>query len=230
MISYNKLWKLLEQKGFSSTYWTRNQGINPRTISRMKRGEAITTKTIDDFCRILECQPGEILSYECAPQKPLQELTQEEYEKYIIDTLKNYARDLTWDEFNAIGLLYQLAKDHAALRKNSEYWNTTIENSDVWNSMIADSPKSPEDIDIESILREINYKAENIFWEKLSRDDIIKILNGIIVMEKYSDTQIEFKVSGIRFASSLDLAQKWEEHHPKDYVLKYNSKGYPYAE
>ena len=63
MISYNPLWKTLNKKGFSTYDLIYKQGINANTIHRMKHGEAVTTKTIDELCFILKCSVSEIIEY-----------------------------------------------------------------------------------------------------------------------------------------------------------------------
>ena len=39
------------------------QGFSANTINRMKHGEAITTKTIDELCFVLKCQVSDIVEY-----------------------------------------------------------------------------------------------------------------------------------------------------------------------
>jgi len=47
MISFNKLWKTMEEKGFS-TYTLREKcGIDSKTVRRLKANENVETKTID---------------------------------------------------------------------------------------------------------------------------------------------------------------------------------------
>ena len=63
-ISYNKLFALLESKRHSATYWLRQQGIHPATVNKLRKNERINSDTINELCRLLNCQPGDIMEYE----------------------------------------------------------------------------------------------------------------------------------------------------------------------
>ncbi|WP_050698965.1 helix-turn-helix domain-containing protein [Anaeromassilibacillus senegalensis] len=62
MIIFNRLFELLPQKGHS-TYTLRKNGISANTINRMRNNEAVTTKTIDELCNLLDCKPEEIMEH-----------------------------------------------------------------------------------------------------------------------------------------------------------------------
>lgn len=63
-IKYDKLFKLFEEKGIT-TYRIRKENIvSQGTLTKMKNGSgSIDTRTIDKICRVLNCQPGDILEY-----------------------------------------------------------------------------------------------------------------------------------------------------------------------
>ena len=63
MISYAPLWATLNKKGVTTYDLIYKQGINANTIHRLKHGEAITTKTLDELCFILKCSVSDILEY-----------------------------------------------------------------------------------------------------------------------------------------------------------------------
>lgn len=70
-IKYDKLFKLLESKGYSSTYWLRQHGVHPATVNKLRKGERVNTDTISLLCHLLDCQPGDIMEYvPDAPDKP----------------------------------------------------------------------------------------------------------------------------------------------------------------
>lgn len=62
-IKYDKLFKLLEKRGYSLTYWLRQNGIHPATVAKLRKNERINTDTINSLCRLLNCQPGDIMEY-----------------------------------------------------------------------------------------------------------------------------------------------------------------------
>lgn len=63
MISYENLWKVMKEKEVSQYALIKRYGISPGQITRLKRNESVSTHTIEMFCRILQCQPGDIMEY-----------------------------------------------------------------------------------------------------------------------------------------------------------------------
>lgn len=69
MISYEKLWKMMKIRGVSQYALIKTYHISPGQITRLKRNESVSTHTIDTFCRILDCQVEDIMSY--IPDAPI---------------------------------------------------------------------------------------------------------------------------------------------------------------
>lgn len=63
MISYEPLWATLNRRDMSTYDLIYKYGMSANTIHRMKHGEVITTKTLDDLCFILNCSVSEVLEY-----------------------------------------------------------------------------------------------------------------------------------------------------------------------
>lgn len=63
MISFDKLWKTMENKGVSAYYLRENAGIDSKTVRRLKAGENIETKTLDKLCTALNCRLEDIAEY-----------------------------------------------------------------------------------------------------------------------------------------------------------------------
>ena len=63
-IKYDKLFALLAERGYSSTYWLRNQGLSPTIVNKLRKNERINTDTINRLCSLLKCQPGDIMEFE----------------------------------------------------------------------------------------------------------------------------------------------------------------------
>ncbi|WP_258107237.1 helix-turn-helix domain-containing protein [Christensenella minuta] len=63
MISYAPFYKTLLSKGITEYQLIFRHGFSANILHRMKHGEAISTKTLDTLCFILNCQVGEILEY-----------------------------------------------------------------------------------------------------------------------------------------------------------------------
>lgn len=62
-ISFKKLENLLNEKGKKWQY-LRDSGISPGIVAKMKNKSGHTdTRTIQKICRLLSCQPGDIMQY-----------------------------------------------------------------------------------------------------------------------------------------------------------------------
>ena len=63
MIKFDKLFAKLEAEGKSSVYWLRSEGMHPAVVNKLKKNEQVTTGTINQLCKLLHCQPGDIMEY-----------------------------------------------------------------------------------------------------------------------------------------------------------------------
>ncbi len=65
MIKVN-LGVVMEKRGISSKELAKEIGITPTNLSILKTGKAkgIRFATLNKLCQILNCQPGDILSYD----------------------------------------------------------------------------------------------------------------------------------------------------------------------
>lgn len=63
MISYRPFYDTLIEKDITEYALIFKHGISANTLHRMKHGEAITTKTLDVLCEVLECAVSDILEY-----------------------------------------------------------------------------------------------------------------------------------------------------------------------
>ena len=62
-IKYDKLLKLMEEKGVTSYTIKKDNIIGQATFKKIKEGGDIDTRTIDKLCKLLNCQPGDIMEY-----------------------------------------------------------------------------------------------------------------------------------------------------------------------
>ncbi|MDR1538913.1 MAG: helix-turn-helix domain-containing protein [Clostridiales bacterium] len=60
-IRYNRLWKLLIDKGMSKTDLKHTSVISTTSIAKMGKGENITTDVILKICNALDCGTDEIM-------------------------------------------------------------------------------------------------------------------------------------------------------------------------
>ena len=61
MISYKPFYETLFRRNFTEYQLTHHHGVSANTLHRIKKGEAITTKTIDTLCDILNCEVQDII-------------------------------------------------------------------------------------------------------------------------------------------------------------------------
>ncbi|MCI9127433.1 MAG: helix-turn-helix domain-containing protein [Eubacterium sp.] len=64
MISYKPFYDTLLKKNITEYYLIFKEGISANTLYRMKKGEPITTKTLDTLCFILDCEVSDILYHD----------------------------------------------------------------------------------------------------------------------------------------------------------------------
>lgn len=63
MISYDNLWNVMKKKGITQYTLIKKYKVSPGQITRLKRNESVSTHTIDSFCKILDCEVGDIMRY-----------------------------------------------------------------------------------------------------------------------------------------------------------------------
>ena len=64
MISYKPFYDTLFQKGLTEYYLIYKQGFSANTLYRIKKGMAISTKTLDALCYALDRQVQDIIQFE----------------------------------------------------------------------------------------------------------------------------------------------------------------------
>lgn len=63
MVSYEPLWKTMEEKGVTTYTLIEKHKIQSKTIYNLKHGKNITTATLETLCSILECTPNDIITF-----------------------------------------------------------------------------------------------------------------------------------------------------------------------
>lgn len=63
MIKYDKLFKLLDEKNITTYYIRKNKVTGEATLTKLRNNEPVNTKTIEVFCELLQCQPGDLMTY-----------------------------------------------------------------------------------------------------------------------------------------------------------------------
>ena len=64
MISYEPFYNTLFKKGITEYNLIFKQGFSANTLHRMKKGQAISTKTLDALCYALDWQVSDVIKFE----------------------------------------------------------------------------------------------------------------------------------------------------------------------
>ena len=62
MIDYSPLWDTMKRKDVSQYHLVHN-GIDPKTLDSLKKGKNITLLTLEKLCKILDCDPNDIVKF-----------------------------------------------------------------------------------------------------------------------------------------------------------------------
>ena len=60
-LTYNKLWKLLIDKGMNKTDLREATGLGQATIAKLSKGENVTTDVLERICKVLDCEISDIV-------------------------------------------------------------------------------------------------------------------------------------------------------------------------
>lgn len=63
MISYKPFWNTLRSSGESTYTLIKNHRISSSTIDKLRKNKPLNTTTVNDLCRILNCQVSDIMEY-----------------------------------------------------------------------------------------------------------------------------------------------------------------------
>ncbi len=53
----------LKEAGYNTTRLRREKLLSESALQYLREGKPVGTKPLDDICRLLDCQPGDILEY-----------------------------------------------------------------------------------------------------------------------------------------------------------------------
>jgi len=63
MISYNKLWKLLIDKGINKKELIKLSSVSSSSIAKLTKGQNVTTDVLCKICKALRCDFKDIMEY-----------------------------------------------------------------------------------------------------------------------------------------------------------------------
>lgn len=60
-LSYNKLWKLLIDKGMTKTEMRIKADISTTTLAKLGKNETVSMEVLLKICKVLDCNVGDIM-------------------------------------------------------------------------------------------------------------------------------------------------------------------------
>lgn len=61
MLSYNKLWKLIIDKGINKTQLREMTGITTNILAKLGKNESVQVEILAKICNVLECDLNDIV-------------------------------------------------------------------------------------------------------------------------------------------------------------------------
>ena len=63
MISYERLWKTMQEKGISQYKLIHYYNFSPGQLTRLRRNNYVSTHTLEILCYLLNCEIQDIVEY-----------------------------------------------------------------------------------------------------------------------------------------------------------------------
>ena len=95
MLTYTKLWILLEKRGMKKT--DLKEVISGNTLAKLGKNETVSSAVIEKICDFLDCQPGDIMEHISEKQVRETLLQIDAANKALMETLKN--KGVTEEQF-----------------------------------------------------------------------------------------------------------------------------------
>ena len=70
MIIYDKLWTTMKEKNISQYKLIKEYNISTGQLDRLRKNENVNSYTLDQLCKILDCQLDDIAEYKKEDDKP----------------------------------------------------------------------------------------------------------------------------------------------------------------
>ena len=70
MIVYDPFWRTLKDRGISTYKMIHKLGDSSSTLYRLRHNKGISSRLIDDLCKLLDCRVEDILEYVPDPEEP----------------------------------------------------------------------------------------------------------------------------------------------------------------
>lgn len=68
MILYTPFWDTMQQRGMTTYALIKHHKISSSTLTRLRQNKPLSTVTINDLCRILDCRVEDVALYVVNPK------------------------------------------------------------------------------------------------------------------------------------------------------------------
>ena len=62
-VDYNRLWKLLIDKGMNKTQLSKEANLSTNVIANLGKNEYVSLKSLEKICKVLDCKIEDIMEY-----------------------------------------------------------------------------------------------------------------------------------------------------------------------
>jgi DNA-binding Xre family transcriptional regulator len=63
MIMFDPLWRTMKKKGYTTYTLRVKYGISNSTVQRLKKNMPVSTNTLDELCKLLDCPLSDVARY-----------------------------------------------------------------------------------------------------------------------------------------------------------------------
>ena len=63
MIVFDPLWEPMKSRGISQYALIKEHGVSTGTLDALRKNRSITLNTLNDLCRILQCDVADVIRY-----------------------------------------------------------------------------------------------------------------------------------------------------------------------
>lgn len=81
-MDYSKLFALMKSRGLSTYRIRKDNIISQSTLQKLREGKSVTTDAIAAFCKVLNCQPGDLMEFENSSAR-LKEVRKRDYGRVV---------------------------------------------------------------------------------------------------------------------------------------------------
>lgn len=62
-VDYNRLWKLLIDKGMNKTQLSKEANLSTNVIANLGKNEYVSLKSLEKICKVLDCKIEDIMEF-----------------------------------------------------------------------------------------------------------------------------------------------------------------------